>query len=374
MTTTTAEPTPGWVVAVLGALLLPLAAGAFILSFVQLLPVMLFGGWGTSTAWLGPVVLDVTAAAGAVMHVVSHDRAVRGWGLGLLVGATLLSIAGNLAGHAIRTADHTPRVDMPDHMAGWVLPQSGQYVVTALSVAVPLAVAALVHAFGAVLTAWLSTRPEADSHPTRLPAADPTPVGSDPTADPTGHPTPVAVGTRPDPTPAPDPHPTAVLDRPDPTAESASESGADPDPTDPTRPAPDSGADLRESGESATRPDPTRDPTPHPTGAGVGYPTDPTATRPDSPDRPDSAPDSDPTESGDPTPDPTTRPDPQSGADPADDELTRLVEQARRLVESGQIRPTADAIRPALGVGSARAREIRDALKREQRHGLRAVS
>jgi hypothetical protein len=356
------EPTPGWVVAVLGVLLLPLAAGAFILSFVQLLPVMLFGGWDSSTAWLGPVVLDVTAAAGAVMHVVSRDRQVRAWGLGLLAGGTALSIAGNLAGHAITTPGAGARVPLPEHMAGWALPAAWQWVVAALSVAVPLSVAVLVHAFGAVLTAWLTTRPAAagesaaadSSHPTRA-AADPTPL-----ADP----------TRPDPTRAPDSTVAAQPIGPD----SVGQSGADPLPTDPTRLASDSGADLRESGESGAESDPTDHPTPQPTAdptrPGVGYPTDPTATRPDSSDRPDSQ----PTGSADPTPDPTARPDSEPATDPADDELTRLVEQARELVESGRIRPTADAIRVALEVGQKRSREIRDALKDNHRHGLRAVS
>lgn len=374
---TPTDPTPGWVVAVLGVLLLPLAAGAFILSFVQLLPVMLFGGWDTSTAWLGPVVLDVTAAAGAVMHVVSRDKAVKNWGLGLLIGATLLSIAGNLAGHAIRTADNRPRVRMPEHMSGWVLPEVGQYVVTALSVAVPLAVAALVHAFGAVLTAWLTTRPASDSESARTDSTHPTVLVVDPT--------PLPDSTRPDPTAAPDGNPTAQPTRSD----LVGQSGADPQPTrstsDPTRLASDSTADLRESGESGARPDsgshPTPDPTADPTDPRVGYPTDPTGTRPDPTDRPDSGPDSHPTESADSTPqstsDPTrpaTRPDSESGADPTDPELTRLVERARELVESGELRLTAEAIRVTLRVGQERAKKIRDALKRDQRHGLRAVS
>jgi len=387
--TAAVEPTPGWVVAVLGVLLLPLAAGAFILSFVQLLPVMLFGGWDSATAWLGPVVLDVTAAAGAVMHVVSRDPRVRRWGLGLLAGGTLLSIAGNLAGHAIRTPDGRPRVALPEHMTGWTLPGPWQAVVVLLSIAVPASVAVLTHAFGAVLTAWLETRPAAVADPTLLVAADPTPADRQPTGDPAGRPAAGPVGTRPDPTAAPDPGPTRPADRPDPTGGSA----PDPTPVGSTRPAADSGPDLRESGEWGTRPDPTDPPTAHPTGdptgPAVGYPTDPTRTRPTRPDSPDPAPDSaadsaadpapdrpdpQPTGSDHPTPDPTTRPDSESGADPTDPELTRLVARAREEVESGRIRPTAEGIRVALRVGSARAKQIRDALKHDQRHGLRAVS
>lgn len=79
MTAPHTTPTPGWLVAVLGALLLPLAGGAFVLSFEQQLPVMMLGGWGPRTAPLGPVVLDLAASAGAVMHVVARDRQVRAW-------------------------------------------------------------------------------------------------------------------------------------------------------------------------------------------------------------------------------------------------------------------------------------------------------
>jgi hypothetical protein len=44
------------------------------------------------------------------------------------------------------------------------------------------------------------------------------------------------------------------------------------------------------------------------------------------------------------------------------------------LVESGELRLTAEAIRVTLRVGQERAKKIRDALKHDQRHGLRAVS
>lgn len=373
---TPTEPTPGWVVAVLGVLLLPLAVAAFTLSFVQLLPVMLFGGWDTSTAWLGPVVLDVTAVAGAVMHVVSLDPKVRAWGLGLLAGGTVLSIAGNLAGHSIRTPGNGARVPLPQNMTGWTLPEGYQWVLIALSVAVPLAVAVLVHAFGAVLTAWLTTQPASDSGSVRPDSTHPTLAVADPTL--------LSDSTRLDPTRASDSDPTVEPTGPDPVGQS----GAEPQPTDPTpdptRLASESTADLRESGESGTRPDsdshPTPDPTADPTDLRVGYPTDPTGTRPDPANRPDSGPDSRPTESADPTlqpPDPTrpaTRPDSESGADPTDPELTRLVARARELIESGQAKPTVDSLRPALSIGQAKAREVRDALKHNQRHGLRAVS
>lgn len=347
--TTAPEPTPGWVVAVLGVLLLPLAAGAFILSFEQLWPVMLLGGWSAATAWLGPVVLDITASSGAVMHVVSSDAAVRRWGLGLLLGGTVLSIAGNLAGHNIKTSPGgASRATLPPEMTGWSLPGQWQPVVVALSIAAPTAVAVLVHAFGAVFKAWLATRLATRS------ASDSTTARR-------------AVPTRLDPTAVADLLPTHSAIRPDSQAESV------PDPTlaDPTRPASDPVSDLHESDESATRPDPTgqqaSDPTAHPTDSRAADPTDPTPTRP-------LAPDSDPTESADPIPQPTTRPDSESATDPTDPELDRLVKRARELVQSGEIRPTADAIRPALGVGQAKAREIRDILKNDQRHGLRAVS
>jgi hypothetical protein len=55
--------------------------------------------------------------------------------------------------------------------------------------------------------------------------------------------------------------------------------------------------------------------------------------------------------------------------------LARLVAEARTRLAAGEIRLTADSIRPALRVGQARAKQIRDVLKHERdRHGLRAVS
>lgn len=359
----TPQPTPGWMVAVLGALLLPLAAGAFILSFEQLLPVMLLGGWSTGTAWIGPIVLDITAAVGAVMHVVSADRGVKTWGLGLLVSATVLSIFGNLAGHNIAIPGGRTRANLPREMTGWTLPTNWQPVVLALSIAAPTFVAVIVHAFGAVLKAWLATRP----------AADPT-AAIDPTH--------IAIATRPDPTSGtesasdsarPDPTPTRLRSavRPDPAVQSGTDSAR----LDPARLVSDSDRDLRKSDESGTRPDSTGQrstrPDPRPTADPTGA-----VTRPDSnPTQPTDStrPASDPTGQADPTPAPTevpsdpTRPDLES-------DLADLVARARQLVESGEIRPTADAIRPALGVGQAKAREIRDALKNEQRPGLRAVS
>ncbi|GHH57677.1 hypothetical protein [Lentzea cavernae] len=362
----TAEPTPGWMVAVLGASLLPLAAAAFVLSFEQLWPVMLLGGWSTSTAWLGPVMLDVTAAAGAVMHVVSTDRGAKNWGLGLLLGATLLSIAGNLAGHNIATAPGgATRAQLPPDMAGWSLPDSWQPVVLALSIAAPTFVAVLVHAFGAVLKAWLSTRPATRSDSVES-IEDPTVTRLDPTESAPSDPPPTADPTRPD-----------HLDRPDPVADTR--------PIAPTRLTPDPTADLRQSAESDTRPDQTdapdqlrpADPTDDPTPAAADSAPQPT-DRPDRPvAQPTSRPAPDPTESDDPTR-PTDSAAPTDRAPAAtyspDSDLADLIARARRLVESGEIRLTADAIRPALGVGQAKAREIRDALKDEQRHGLRAVS
>lgn len=358
----TTEATPGWMVAVLAASLLPLAAAAFVLSFEQLWPVMLLGGWSTSTAWLGPVMLDVTAAAGAVMHVVSTDRGAKNWGLGLLLGATLLSIAGNLAGHNIATAPGgATRAQLPPEMAGWSLPDRWQPVVLALSIAAPTFVAVLVHAFGAILKAWLSTRPARRSDPADS-IDDPTATRLDPTESALSDPTPTADPTRPD-----------QSDRPDPATDSRPDSS--------TRPASDPTADLHKSAESDTRPDPTAAPEPTQPVDPTAHPTaDPTPVESDPTDRPTSQPTTrpapDPTESDHPTQptDPTRPTDPTLSADRPDPTDSDLVARARRLVESGEIRLTADAIRPALGVGQAKAREIRDALKHEQRHGLRAVS
>lgn len=368
---TTADPsttghTPAWAVVVMGMLLLPLAGLGFALSFQMMLPVMVIAGWSVAIAWGGPVLVDLAAASGALMQMVSRDTTTRRWGTGVLGFSTLLSIAMNLAGHSVKR----PRGDLPGQFAGMTLPGGWQWVVMLMSIATPLFIAVLVHAFGHVLMAYLATRPTAVADPTRLPTARP----ADPTGHPTRLPTRPAVATRPDPTPVVATRPTEVAGRPDPTRRPAS----DPTVSDPTRLGPDSGADLQEPVGSDSRSDltgqPATHPTPDPTDPRVGHPT---GTRPTAPDRPDSP----PTRPADPTPDstaarpdPTDSPDQESGADPTDPELTRLVARARELIESGAIRPTADAIRPALGVGSARAREIRDALKNDQRHGLRAVS
>lgn len=357
---TQTEPMPGWVVAVLGALLLPLAAGAFVLSFEQLWPVMVLGGWSTSTAWLGPIVLDITAAAGAVMHVVGNDRSVKNWGLALLLLATVLSITGNLAGHNIATTPGgASRAQLPPEMTGWNLPDSWQPVVLALSIAAPTFVAVLVHAFGSILKAWLATR---------LATADST--RSDSTDTESAQPT----GPDPLPTPAANSHPIVrpTADRPDLTGL------PDPQSTDPTRPVSDSTADLHKSDESAHPTDPTEQVATRPDSQSTSAPTAVAART----DRHPTRPESDPTapDFNHPTLDPTeTRPkshptDSESATRPTDSEFDDLVARARKLVESGEIRPTADAIRPALGVGQAKAREIRDALKNDQRHGLRAVS
>lgn len=295
----------------------------------------------------------------------------------------------NLAGHSIAVPGGTTRAVMPDSMAGWHLPGRWDLVVMLLSVAVPIMVGVLVHAFGAVLRAWLDSRSGRVGSGTRLAVG---PVGY-PTGRLSDYPTHV------------EPADSAKPTRPDPVADSPADSPVPPDPTGrvgyPTRVAesgtrlePDSGPDLRESGESGSRPDPARP-------VESGKPTLPTAREPDPTrqadcptDRPDPVADSpDPTgePEADPTPatrlaDPTqkqsTEPDPtrpDSDADPTDPTLDGQLDAARRLIESGRLQPgargsyTEQAVREALSVGAARAREIREALNADLRHGLRAV-
>lgn len=332
---TTADPgtdasqaTPGWMVAVLGMLLLPLAAGAFILSFEQAWPVMLLGGWSAATAWLGPVVLDITSAAGAVMHVVGRDRSVRGWGLTLLLGGTALSIMVNVAGHNIQTAGGA-RTQLPPEMAGWTLPEEWQPVNFFVSIAVPISVAMLVHAFGSVFKAWLATRSTSSAiDPIQSIACSNCSIEHEPAK-------PIEL-TRSTHDPSAD---QPESDRIDPTRSTRSDS-IDPASADPIEP------------ESTDRPDSIE--LTRPIRSDSIDPVDPPLADPIEPTPPRRSDQSDSTETIDP--------------------IEVLVLDAQRAIDSGRLdrQPSAEAIRTTLRIAPKRARLVRDRLRGDE-CTLRAV-
>ena len=138
-------------VVTVGFFALVAAASAFLLSFQMILPVVLAAGWSGITASLGPIVIDVAAVAAAFMSVLSQHHAFERTGRLLLVAATALSIALNLAGHQVKKAGH----EVTAIPAGW------DWSVNLFSVTVPLILAALIHAFGKALNAYLSQQAEA---------------------------------------------------------------------------------------------------------------------------------------------------------------------------------------------------------------------
>ncbi|MBP2341090.1 hypothetical protein JOF41_007344 [Saccharothrix coeruleofusca] len=178
---TAPRPPELWTVITMAVILIPLAACAFVLSFQMLHPVMLLAGWSAGTAWLGPVLIDLAAGAGALMMMVLRGTAWR-FGLGLLSASTALSIVGNLAGHNIERADGSHSADFPPELVGARLPEDWQWVVVLLSIAAPVFVAVLVHAFAEVLMSYLAARrPAAARPPVTAPAPKPAaPVPSRP--------------------------------------------------------------------------------------------------------------------------------------------------------------------------------------------------
>lgn len=157
------EETPLWAVIIMAALLLPLAAAAFTLSFQMIWPVMILAGWSVGVAWLGPVLVDIAAGAGAFMQLAVRNETVQWSGRLLLAASTALSIAGNLAGHAIEKPHHSAA--LPPELSGAFLPHEWSWVVQAMSIAAPVFVAGLVHAFGHVLVGYMASR-------ARVPRAD----------------------------------------------------------------------------------------------------------------------------------------------------------------------------------------------------------
>ncbi|WP_158896003.1 hypothetical protein [Amycolatopsis anabasis] len=176
------EDTPYWVVIVMTILLLPLAAAAFTLSFQMIWPVMIVAGWSVSVAWLGPVLVDIAAAAGAFMQLAIRNSTVQRSGRLLLLASTALSIVGNLAGHSIEKPDHADQ--LPPELRGAFLPAKWSWVVEAMSIAAPVFVAGLVHAFGHVLVGYMASRNHtprnteehtsviSEEHPLPVPAAE----------------------------------------------------------------------------------------------------------------------------------------------------------------------------------------------------------
>lgn len=150
------EDTPLWAVIVMAAMLLPLAAAAFTLSFQMIWPVMILAGWSVGVAWLGPVLVDIAAGAGAFMQLAVRNETVQWSGRLLLAASTGLSIVGNLAGHAIEKPH--PSAAVPPELSGAFLPHEWSWVVQAMSIAAPVFVAGLVHAFGHVLVGYMARR------------------------------------------------------------------------------------------------------------------------------------------------------------------------------------------------------------------------
>lgn len=107
---------------------------AFTLSYAMLLLVVKATGWTDWVAKLGPAVPDVAALAAAVMLVARVQRSLA-WTL--LVGSTGMSIAGNLAGHAIQAQKQA---------AEEVFPDAWSWVGGAFSIFMPVVMAFLVHA------------------------------------------------------------------------------------------------------------------------------------------------------------------------------------------------------------------------------------
>lgn len=131
------------------------AISAFILSFFMIYPVVVAAGWPPDFAWLGPIVVDITAVAAAFMSVLSKHYVFVRTGRFLLFCATLLSITLNLAGHQMHEL-------APNALAGLRVPAGWAWATALFSVLVPVVLAVIIHLFGSALHIFMEQRERAE--------------------------------------------------------------------------------------------------------------------------------------------------------------------------------------------------------------------
>lgn len=144
------EYVPGASVLALGVLTGLVATAAFTLSFQMILPVVTAAGWTAPIAYLGPVVIDITEVAAAIMGVLANRADFIRTGRQFLIMATFLSIVLNLAGHQVRAS--SPGAIHSSVPPGWT------WAIELFSVMVPVILAINIHLFGTAFSAWLAQR------------------------------------------------------------------------------------------------------------------------------------------------------------------------------------------------------------------------